>query len=132
MLKDYAPLENYLIRTFSVEIWEKCFGTSGMSGSKCNLKDYEQDEFLYNSLYAHIKKVEGIIGTDFSERDFTIANHMSYFKDVLPFINYLHDQIIMMENEFNFIIRRRKDWIDDPSAIDIAETLLQGKVYWDE
>jgi hypothetical protein len=133
-LKDYATLKAYLIRTFFVEIWEKCYGklAGNLDGEKCDIGDYYNDEYLYKSLLEHIGKIEKILGKTFPEKDFAISSHMSYFKDVLPFINYLYYQLSELETKYDVIIFRRKSWIEDPTAQDIAKNLLNGKVYWEE
>jgi hypothetical protein len=133
-LKDYATLKAYLIRTFFVEIWEKCYGqlAGDPACEKCDIDVYYNTEYLYKSLLEHIGKIEKILGKPFPEKDFAISSHMSYFKDVLPFINYLYNQISELEKKDSINIFRRRSWIEDPTTQYIANNLLNGEVYWEE
>lgn len=126
----YFPQEIYIFRTFFVELWDRLFNREG-NGSSLSFIDIRNESLLYLQFTLHVDNIENITGIKFKNKEFIISKNVPIIKSLEPYIRYIHTKITQLET-MNLTIRSKPEWLLKGESLEIAETLLSGRVYWND
>lgn len=129
-----ADYHLYLIRSFSVCLFHRVYRLR-MNKKQSKIFD---DDILYQEFLNHIEHVEAILQANASnlcpivkDKKFFAATNTTFFKDLLPVLEYLNNKLRELEKGTNTTVRPPKKFLTSSSTNKALDMIFSGQIYWD-
>ncbi|MHC1713270.1 MAG: hypothetical protein AB9872_14070 [Solidesulfovibrio sp.] len=124
-----ARIETYLVRTFYVVLFEKCFRLKEISK-----ENFKNEEFLYREFMDHASSIEKILRKNspnfkFPRKNFIVANNTRLFSELYQFSEHLYTQLIDLEKDYGVVIETDKLLLANERCDEAYKTVMAGTVW---